>query len=75
MRLSEFWRLMDGEFGTAYARSLAARHVLHRLEDRTVDQCLQAGVPPRALWAAICDDMDVPPERRLGADDRRAGHR
>lgn len=72
MRLSEFWALMDGEFGVAYARSLASRHVLHALADRTVAQCLEGGVPPRAVWSALCDDMDVPAERRLGIEPRRA---
>jgi len=23
-------------------------------------------VPPREVWLALCDDMDVPPQRRFG---------
>ena len=61
---------MDDEFGEAYARSLAHSHVLHAIGDRTVDQALEDGLPPRAVWLALCDDMDVPEGRRLGADPK-----
>jgi hypothetical protein len=68
VRLSHFWTLMNDEFGEAYATSLAQRHVLHALGDRTVLEALEAGEPPRAVWQALCDDMDVPQSRRLGRD-------
>lgn len=80
MRLSELWRLIEDEFGTGYGHHLAGSHVLHALGDRTVQQALEDGVPPRDAWEALCVDMDVPPERRLGRDlplvdrpDRGAG--
>ncbi|MEJ5888963.1 DUF3046 domain-containing protein [Pseudokineococcus marinus] len=69
MRLSEFWRLMDDELGAAYARSVAATQVIGALDGRTPDQALEAGTPPREVWAAVCEAMDVPPERRLGRDE------
>lgn len=68
MRLSQFWTLVDDEFGAAYARSLARSHVLHALDDRSAEQALEDGVPPRTVWFALCDDMDVPEARRLGVD-------
>ena len=68
MRLSDFWRLMDDEFGAAYARSLARDHVLAALGNRTPMQALESGVKPREAWLALCADMDVPPERRLGKE-------
>ncbi len=70
MRLSQFWSLMDDEFGTAYAASLARDHTLGSLGGRTADEALVAGVPPREIWFALCDDMDVPAERRHGRDVR-----
>lgn len=70
MRLSEFWELMNDEFGEAYATSLAGRHLLHALGDRTVNEALEAGEPPRTVWVALCDDMGVPESRRLGVDRR-----
>ena len=70
MRVSQFWSLMDDEFGTAYAASLARDHTLGSLGSRTADEALAAGVPPREIWFALCDDMDVPAERRHGRDVR-----
>ncbi|WP_369052970.1 DUF3046 domain-containing protein [Kineococcus terrestris] len=71
MRHSEFWTLVEDEFGAAYGRSLAADQVLLALEDRTPRQALDAGVDPKAVWLALCEAMDVPPERRLGKDPAR----
>ncbi|GAA1906122.1 DUF3046 domain-containing protein [Lapillicoccus jejuensis] len=68
MRLSVFWSLMDDEFGPAYSRTLARDHTLLALGDRTADEALAAGVPAREVWEALCDAMDVPPERRFGKD-------
>lgn len=68
VRLSQFWTLMDDEFGPAYSRVLADRQVLGALSGRTAAQAIEAGVPPKQVWAVICDVMDVPPERRLGSD-------
>src|SRR5450756_1702493 len=70
MRMSDFWRLMDDEFGAAYARSLARDHVLGALGNRTPLEALEAGVKPREAWLALCVDMDVPVERRLGKELR-----
>jgi len=70
MRMSDFWRLMDEEFGAAYARSLARDHVLGDLGNRTLLDALDSGVEPREAWLALCIDMDVPVERRLGKELR-----
>jgi hypothetical protein len=70
MRMSDFWRLMDDEFGAAYARSLARDHVLGALGNRTPLEALEAGIKPREVWLALCVDMDVPVERRLGKELR-----
>ena len=67
MRLSAFWTRMDEEFGSASAASLARSHVLREVGSRTALEALEAGVPPREVWAALCEDLDVPPERRLGS--------
>jgi hypothetical protein len=75
MRLSDFWRLMDDEFGAAYARSLARDHVLGALGNRTPLEALESGVKPRETWLALCVDMDVPVERRLGKEQEDAKKR
>jgi len=70
MRTSDFWRLMDDEFGAAYAHSLARDHVLGSLGNRTPLQALESGTKPREAWRALCADMDVPTERWLGKELR-----
>jgi hypothetical protein len=70
MRISDFWRLMDDEFGAGYARSLARDHVLAALGNRTPMQALESGTSPREAWLALCADMDVPRERWLGQELR-----
>lgn len=74
MRISQFWTLMHDEFGETYAPTLARDHVLGVLGGRSVTQALEAGLHPRLVWLALCDDMDVPQERRLGRENapRRA---
>ena len=64
VRLSEFWDRMRGQFGTGYAESVAKDHVLHQLGGQTVDQALGAGVNPKAVWRAVCEEFDVPKARR-----------
>ncbi len=68
MRISDYWRLMDDEFGAGYSRVLSSTLVLAGVGGRTADQALAAGVSPRKVWLALCDVQDVPPERRLGRD-------
>ena len=70
MRLSQFWSLMDDEFGPGYAASLAHDLALDALGGRTGDQALGDGVPPREVWLALCDAQDVPVERRHGKEAR-----
>jgi hypothetical protein len=46
------------------ADMLARDHVFSALDNRTVDQALEAGVPTKEIWRAVCDAFEVPPERR-----------
>ncbi len=73
MRLSEFWALMEQEFGGPYGRSLATSHVIHALDDRSAAEAIEAGVPVRRVWLALCDDLQIPQDRRHLADHRRSG--
>lgn len=75
MRISDFWRLMDDEFGTGYSRVLSSSLVLAGVGGRTADEALGAGVNPRDVWLAICDVQDVPESRRLGRDIKPAENR
>jgi hypothetical protein len=71
VRLSEFWDLADSVFDPVYSRTLARQLALTGLESLTPAQALEAGIPPRDVWHAWCDEMDVPLDRRDGSDRRR----
>lgn len=68
VRLSDFWRLMDDEFGAGYSRVLASELVLSELGGLSAQAALSSGIDPRRVWWAICEKQDVPPARRLGRD-------
>jgi len=72
VRISEFWELVDGEFGRAHGRSLAHDHVLFRLGNRTAEQALGDGEDAREVWFALCDALDVPESRRWGQEQQTA---
>lgn len=59
---------MEDEFGPAYARSLARQQALTAFGGRSVQEALDDGEEPREVWEAVCAQMDVPPQRRLGVD-------
>ncbi|GAA3900023.1 DUF3046 domain-containing protein [Microbacterium invictum] len=65
MRLSEFERAVEHEFGAGGA-TLVADLTLSQLAHRTAAECLGAGVPPREIWRALCVEADVPLARRHG---------
>ena len=66
MRRSEFDRAVATEFGPR-ASALLFDLVLPTIQDRTAAQAIADGVPPRDVWDALCEEMDIPAERRYGA--------
>ena len=64
MRITAFRKMMAEEFGEIRADMLARDHVFSALNNRTVDQALEAGVPTKEIWRVVCDVFEVPPERR-----------
>lgn len=67
MRQSQFWLLMEDEFGSANAGVIATSLELPGLNS-TAQQALASGIEPRAVWSAVCNLHDIPAERRLGKD-------
>jgi hypothetical protein len=64
MRITAFRKMMAEEFGEIRADMLARDHVFSALNDRTVDQALEAGVSTKEIWHAVCEAFEVPPDRR-----------
>ncbi|KAB8289185.1 hypothetical protein DSM100688_0265 [Bifidobacterium ramosum] len=68
VREREFWELVDEVFGHGYGRSLSRDQRLLKLDGMTVVEALAAGEQPRVIWNVLCDQMDVPDDRRWGRD-------
>lgn len=65
MRRSEFARAVADEFG-ARATTVVTDLFLSQVGGRTAEAAIAAGVDPREVWLALCDELDVPAERRYG---------
>jgi hypothetical protein len=65
MRRSEFDRAVSDEFG-ARGSSLVVDLVLTGAGGRTSSEALAAGMAPRDVWLALCEETDVPEDRRYG---------
>ncbi len=59
MRLTDFWERMETQFGTGYARSVAADFQLPTL-GLTVDQAIAGGIDTKLIWRAVCDAFELP---------------
>ena len=68
MKLSEFWALMEHEFGAGYAPVLARDLVLGSLGHRPAAEALDAGGNPETVWVAGGEAPEMPQERRWGPD-------
>lgn len=64
MRLTQFRRLMADEFGQVRAEMLASDHIMASLGGRSANAALEEGVNPKRVWIALCEEFDVPAERR-----------
>ena len=68
VKISDFWRNMENEFGPRYSRVLADSMALTELGSLTAAQALDRGIKPKQIWEALCRAQDVPAERWLGVD-------
>ncbi|CAB4571164.1 unannotated protein [freshwater metagenome] len=66
MTLSRFFELVQDEFGEQLAEVILSDTRLDHLADQTPRQLIQAGEDPKAIWLAICDQLNVPADRRQG---------
>lgn len=67
MRLSEFERLVEDEFGAAKGEWITHSHVLGTF-GVTAEVAVAGGEDLREVWLQLCEDFSVPQERRLGTD-------
>ncbi|MGP9527545.1 MULTISPECIES: DUF3046 domain-containing protein [Micrococcaceae] len=68
MKISDFWRNMEAEFGQRYSHVLADSMALTELDSLTASEAIDKGIKPKQVWEALCLAQDVPAERWLGID-------
>ena len=64
MRLQEFWLRLETQFGSMRAQTVARDHVFGSLGGRSAVEAIEAGLPVRKVWLAICEEYEVPPRAR-----------
>jgi len=64
VRHTEFWSRMEAALGRAYARAWADQVVIGELGERTASEALDAGEPPKAVWAAVWRTLELPASER-----------
>lgn len=65
MKRSEFRHAVAQEFGQSYGEIVTRDLSVRGLEHLTADQALSEGISPQRVWAALCEEMDVPETRRV----------
>ena len=64
VRLQEFWSRLEERFGPMRAQTVTRDHVFAALGGRTAVDAIEAGLPVRRVWLAICEEYDVPLRER-----------
>lgn len=64
MRHTEFWDRLDHALGLASSRTWAQMFVIGELGSRTSVEALDAGVPPKQVWAAVWRVLELPETQR-----------
>ena len=64
MRHTEFWARLEHVLGRGYYRVWADQFVMSDLGRRTAQEALDAGVPPKQVWAAVWEALELPPSER-----------
>jgi hypothetical protein len=64
VRHTEFWNRMEAALGVGVARFWAEQQVLSELGGRTPSEALAAGTPPKTVWAAVWQALELPARER-----------
>jgi hypothetical protein len=64
VRHTEFWSRLEQHLGSSYYRSWAELFVIADLGRRTPKEALDAGIPPKQVWAAVWRVLELPASER-----------
>jgi hypothetical protein len=62
--MQDFWARMREQFGSLRAETMARDHVFSSLGGRSAVDAIDAGLPVRSVWLAVCEEFDVPRKDR-----------
>jgi hypothetical protein len=62
--MQDFWARMREQFGSLRAETMARDHVFSSLGGRSAVDAIDAGLPVRSVWLAVCEEFDVPRKER-----------
>lgn len=68
MRLNHFYELVHHEFGDSRGDYIVDHHQISSLGD-TAANLLNTETDVRDIWEKLCDDFEVPQDRRWGPKD------
>jgi hypothetical protein len=55
---------MEAALGAGYYRVWAGQYVIADLDRRTAQEALDAGVPPKEVWRAVWQALELPASER-----------
>ena len=58
--MTDFQERIENQFGRIRGDSMLIDHVMLALGGRTGAQAIEAGVDPKVVWRALCEEFDVP---------------
>ena len=64
MRHTEFWTRLEQVLGHGYSRTWAELTAIRDLDGRTTQEALDAGMPPKQVWAAVRRQLELPESER-----------
>lgn len=64
MRHTEFWARLEHALGSGYYRVWADQLVMGDLGGRTAREALDAGIPPKEVWAVVWSVLELPDKER-----------
>ncbi|MDY6050572.1 MAG: DUF3046 domain-containing protein [Corynebacterium sp.] len=68
MRQTHFYALVNHEFGEERGDFILHHHLISG-RNKTASELEREGVDLRDVWAGLCADFDVPPDRQFGPSD------
>jgi len=64
MRHTELWTRLEDAVGSEVVGTWASYQAITGLGSRTVNEAIDAGIPPKQIWAAVWAVLELPETKR-----------